>query len=315
MIDNLPKIEIGCAEKIIGKPHKAIVFTGRRSSQALPCSLKDMKKVFVSSTTLADMEEMASGQGSDDAALVIGAGGGAAIDAAKFYAAKKDLRLIAIPTMISTDAFLTNAAGVREDGCVKYIPCKHPDLVIIDPDILMKAPEGANASGAGDVLSIYTGLYDWKLAHEKTGEPFDQNIYEMSRSILAMLEKNADEIGKESKEGLMILLNLLCQEVSLCNFWGNSRPEEGSEHFFAYSAENYAEKGFLHGQAVAKGILIMSKLQGQDVNYAATLIRKLGIDPSGFRIGEDDLGRCLMELAAFTREHKLPFSIIDVARR
>ena len=52
---------------------------------------------------------------------VVGIGGGMAIDAAKYFSWKKQLRLISIPTIVSVDAFLTPAAGVRVNNRVKYV--------------------------------------------------------------------------------------------------------------------------------------------------------------------------------------------------
>ena len=48
--------------------------------------------------------------------VVYGIGGGLAIDTAKYVAAVNELPLIALPTILSTDAFLTNATGVRKNG-------------------------------------------------------------------------------------------------------------------------------------------------------------------------------------------------------
>ena len=43
---------------------------------------------------------------------VLGIGGGQAVDAAKYMAWKRNIRLITIPTILSVDAFVTPAAGV-----------------------------------------------------------------------------------------------------------------------------------------------------------------------------------------------------------
>ncbi|MFQ5435295.1 MAG: hypothetical protein ACE5FD_10510 [Anaerolineae bacterium] len=39
-------------------------------------------------------------------------------------------------------------------------------------------------------------------------------------------------------------------EVQLCNQIGHARPEEGSEHYFAYAVENVMGKGLPHGDLV-----------------------------------------------------------------
>src|SRR5690606_20112315 len=63
-------------------------------------------------------------------------GGGLAVDAAKFLACTRDLPVICLPTALSVDAFFTWASGVREEGCVRYIATRPPDLVIMDYAVL-----------------------------------------------------------------------------------------------------------------------------------------------------------------------------------
>ena len=88
--------------------------------------------IYVDANTAAAMAavaEVCKGE------VVYGVGGGLAIDTAKYVASANELPLIAIPTILSTDAFLTDATGVRENGCVQYLPTKTPDTVIVDSGI------------------------------------------------------------------------------------------------------------------------------------------------------------------------------------
>ena len=52
---------------------------------------------------------------------VVGIGGGQAIDAAKYFAWRKELRLVSVPTILSVDAFDTPAAGIRRYHQVAYV--------------------------------------------------------------------------------------------------------------------------------------------------------------------------------------------------
>ena len=51
----------------------------------------------------------------------VGIGGGQAIDMAKYFAWKRGTRLVSIPTVLSVDAFVTPAAGVRREHTVEYV--------------------------------------------------------------------------------------------------------------------------------------------------------------------------------------------------
>ena len=65
--------------------------------------------------------------------------------------------LFAVPTVLPTDAFLTDATGVRINGCVRYLASQSPDLVLVDINLLCRAPTEMRTNGAADVLSIATG--------------------------------------------------------------------------------------------------------------------------------------------------------------
>ena len=105
-----------------------------------------------------------------DAQVVYSVGGGLTADAAKYLSAKLDLPLTVMPTALSVDAFITAASGIRRDGCVVYIPTKVPENIILDFDVIAAAPAAIRAAGITDVMSIATGCWDWKFAHEKGKE-------------------------------------------------------------------------------------------------------------------------------------------------
>ncbi len=50
-------------------------------------------------------------------------------------------------------------------------------------------------------------------------------------------------------------------EVQLCNQVGHFRPEEGTEHYFAYAVENEMGHGRPDGDLVGPAILLVAKLQ------------------------------------------------------
>ncbi len=72
-----------------------------------------------------------------------------------------------IPTVLSVNAFVTPATGIRINHEVKYIGTTSSDPLIIDYDILRTTPRNLNIAGVGDLLSIHTASFDWQYAQNK----------------------------------------------------------------------------------------------------------------------------------------------------
>ena len=145
-IGRLPCI-VRCRVADIKARHEAIVLTTEPAWQAVKeIGINPHQLIYVEGNTEAAMAALAEACKGE---VVYGIGGGLAIDTAKYVASANGLPLIALPTILSTDAFLTDATGVRENGCVRYLPTKTPDTVIIDMDMLGNAPAPMRASGGG----------------------------------------------------------------------------------------------------------------------------------------------------------------------
>ena len=106
--------------------------------------------------------------------VVVGLGGGSAMDTAKYLAWRRGCRMVLAPTIISVDAALTNTIAVRVNGAVQYVGNIFPEEVVVDYDLIRKAPKALNRAGVCDILSIHTALHDWRLAREQNGESMTQ---------------------------------------------------------------------------------------------------------------------------------------------
>jgi glycerol-1-phosphate dehydrogenase [NAD(P)+] len=256
--------------------------------------------------------------------LVYAVGGGLVADAAKYMAAKLGLPLTVLPTALSVDAFITAASGIRKysslqqgdgsgarDGCVYYIETKVPETLVLDLDIIAAAPTHIRAAGITDVMSIATGSWDWKFAHEHGQNPpgmeFIPWAYDNARSILNGVLDCAEAAGRGDRDGLKTLYDCLAMEVQLCNQVGHARPEEGSEHYFAYCAENFTGHGWPHGDLVGPGIMIMSRLQGQDTGRYESALKACNVPLD--RIPADITDRTLQRLPSYCKKHGLAFGL------
>jgi glycerol-1-phosphate dehydrogenase [NAD(P)+] len=310
---NLPKIDfIRFAE--IEETRPVFLVTSRPAWNAVKDQLRGlniMQAVEVSEASLPHWDALLASQRGSAPEMIMAVGGGLAADAGKYLASQLNLPLTCLPTALSVDAFLTAASGIRRDGCVYYISTTVPENLLVDFEVIGKAPLSIRAAGITDVLSIATGAWDWKFAHEQGKNPpgmgFIPWIYENVQSILRGVLDCAEAAGGGDREGLKFLLDCLCLEVQLCNQIGHARPEEGSEHYFAYAIENEVGPGLPHGDLVGPGILLIARLQGQALGEIEKALTDCHVPLE--HIPQDAVERTLKTLPAYCRRHNLPFGI------
>jgi glycerol-1-phosphate dehydrogenase [NAD(P)+] len=270
-----------------------------------------VEKVEPIEATMAHWDAIQVSIKNPESEVIYAVGGGLAADAGKYLAVELDLPLIVLPTALSVDAFLTAASGFRRDGCVYYIETKPPETLILDLDVIATAPNWIRAAGITDVMSIATGAWDWKFSHDRGKNPVGMEfipwVYENAQSILNGVLDCAEAAGRGDKDGLKTLYDCLAMEVQLCNQIGHARPEEGSEHYFAYNAENLMGHGLPHGDLVGPGIMIMAKLQGQDTGPLEAALKACHIPLE--KIPPETVNRILADLPGYCRKHRLDFGL------
>lgn len=267
--------------------------------------------IFVQSMERAHLDETSTNLPDFD--TVVGIGGGSCMDFAKYLAWKRGSRLILIPSIVSVDACVTHLVAVREGGRVRNVGHAQAERLLVDFNLISAAPARLNRAGAADILSIHTASFDWKLGHERHGERYDQHIARRCAEAVGELERCADEIRAVSHKGIRTLVELFEAENDFCLELGNYRPEEGSEHFFAYNAEHVTGKHFIHGELVSLGMLLMSRVQKNRPEWLDSLLKRLGVLYRPHEIGLDmeELRRILASLRQYCEAERLPHTVIN----
>lgn len=250
---------------------------------------RDTRVVFVDSMEHARVRERAAAAAT--APAVFGVGGGSALDQAKYTAWGSAARLVLVPTILSVDAAFTKAVGVREGGRVRYVGEVFSEYLLVDTDLVRAAPPDLNRAGLGDLLSIFTALWDWQEVGAAGGEPYFPEIAAASAALLERLLAAPAELRNVTDAGLRLLAEGFVEEVRLCEMVGTSRPEEGSEHYLAYALEARTGRAYLHGRLVALCVLLAGAAQGRDVSPLRRFLDDAGLDwrPAAVGTTRDEL--------------------------
>lgn len=99
----------------------------------------------------------------------------------------------------------------------------------------------------------------------------------------------------------------------LCRKHGSSRPQEGSDHTFAYNAEFQTGRDFLHGELVALGTFVMASLQDNYPNWPGRVYAGTGplCQPGGIGLGQEEFVRTLGTLSWYQRNFGRCTSVLD----
>jgi len=223
--------------------------------------------------------------------LVLGIGGGRAIDVAKVYSYLHKKPLVVIPTSASHDGI----ASPYVSYTLTQKPAKYgkvmasPVAIIADTSVIMSAPSRLLKAGVGDLLGKIIAVRDWQLAHRLKGEPYSEYAAHLSLTSYKIVATNAARIRNfVREEDVRVLVKALIGCGVAMGIAGSSRPCSGSEHLFAHAVEaRIGENEVAHGELVALGTIIMAYLHG--INWRRirkiaqiiglpTTLRQAGID-------------------------------------
>lgn len=156
--------EAGKQVALLGK--KAFVIGGKRGLGAmrdeLMVSFKEngieyFEEIFGGECCDKEISRLAAIATAKKADVIIGVGGGKSFDTAKMIAMEMKLPVAIFPTIAATDAPCSGLSVVyTEHGEFdRYVVMPNPNLVLIDTEIVAKAPARLLVSGMGDALATW----------------------------------------------------------------------------------------------------------------------------------------------------------------
>lgn len=198
----------------------------------------------------------------DRETFIIGVGGGSTLDICKYVCSKLNLNLIAVPTLLSSDAIATGYSVLWQSGKNKAVSTQAPFFIVGDYDVLGKQPKHYVASGVGDMLSKISALYDWRLGFWLGDEKYNDFAQNVAMSTTELLKTRIDDVAKMNYIGIETLFLSEVTDGYLMQIAGTTRVAAGSEHLFTFALENILGRGD-HGIFCGIGTIMMSYLQNR----------------------------------------------------
>lgn len=129
--------------------------------------------IFNGESSASEIERITTAGKEADVEIVVGLGGGKTLDTAKGVAENLDAKLVIAPTAASADAPTAGLSVIyTEDGTFDHYSYykQHSDLVLMDTEVIAKAPVRTLISGIGDALA--TNL-EAKITAQRYGVTFN----------------------------------------------------------------------------------------------------------------------------------------------
>lgn len=237
----------------------------------------------------------------EDINLIIGIGGGKTLDTVKLSADDTDRPIIICPTSASNDAPASEIAiYYTKDG--EYLGSKkmkrNSDLVLVDSNIIMKAPKRLFIAGIGDALAT------WFEANANQNSDSPNYIsYGLRRCIasMAIAKSCYDTILKYSKKALLALdsgcitddvENVIEANILLSGLGFQNTGCSTAHGIHSGLTSIPSSHKYLHGEKVAFGIVVQMILENTnpdeldkimrfmvDINLPVTL-EQVGVEPT-----------------------------------
>lgn len=225
------------------------------------------------------------------AEVLIGVGGGKSLDAAKVAADKAEIPIITLPTIAATCAAMSALSVVYNDkGEYEkdyYLP-KCPDLVLIEPEIIAKAPVKYLRSGIIDALAKW---YEGRTAVQGIENPdiFSISAVTLAEKLNDRMEQHvlkAVESAEKDKLGAALkeIINLNIYLTGVIQNVGQLTCRGAAAHAVSNGLSVIeASHDLLHGEKVAYGIIVqlfLENLPETEIDETITFFEEIGLKPS-----------------------------------
>jgi glycerol dehydrogenase-like iron-containing ADH family enzyme len=258
--------------------------------------------------------------------VIIGVGGGKALDTAKLLAYQLHLPVVTVPASAATCAAWTALSNVySDDGAFLYDVAleRCPDLLLLDYDLVLTAPQRTLVAGVGDALAKW---YEASVSSGASDQALIIAAVQQARILRDILfQKTAAALQEPGGSQWREVVDASVLLAGVIGGLGGAQCRTVAAHAVHNGLTQLsASHGTLHGEKVAYGILVQLRLEemGPKTSLAATARQQLlqFYAQIGLPQSLDDLGMGQITLAELRQAaqfacregsdiHHLPFAV------
>ncbi len=225
---------------------------------------------FSGECSLAEIERIKQAARQNEARVIVGAGGGKVLDAARAAAADLSLPVVNCPTVASSDAPCSALSVIySEAGVVEVLRPyrKNPDLVLVDTQIIALSPPRLLVAGMGDALATWFEAVTCVRGGvpNMRGGLSTQSALALARLCYqTLLADGADALHAVRTQVVTPALERIVEANTLLSgigFESSGLAAAHAIHNGLTTAE--ATHAYLHGEKVAFGLLAQLVLEGK----------------------------------------------------
>lgn len=234
---------------------------------------------FGGECSMPEIERLGGIAADADADVIVGAGGGKALDAAKAVKAERGIAMVSMPTIASTDA-PTSALSViySEDGEFEryWFHDSHPELVLVDTAVVAGGPTRLFRSGISDAMATW---FEADAVHRASGENFfgeepTYAAYRLSKLCYDLLrEHGASAVRAVENDAVTEGVEAVTEANTLLSGLGFENGGIAAAHSVHNGLTQLeATHHATHGEKVNFGIVTQLVLEGRDDASVADVI-------------------------------------------
>jgi glycerol dehydrogenase-like iron-containing ADH family enzyme len=259
--------------------------------------------------------------------VIIGVGGGKALDTAKLIAHQLQLPVVTIPTSGATCAAWTALSNVySETGAFLYdvTLSQCPDLLILDYDLIETAPQRTLVAGIGDAIAKW---YEASVSSGHSEQTLIISAVQQARILRDILfQKSAAALQTPGSDIWQEVVDATVLLAGVIGGIGGAQCRTVAAHAVHNGLTHICKHDSIHGEKVAYGILVQLRLeemvQGNQLAAAARqqllkFYTEIGLPQKLSDLGLGNITLSELQTAAEIATspnsdiHRLPFKVVS----